>query len=51
MYNYVLIKKLYNSEDISLILDKSNHKKESYSKVGNRVGKKKNKKRCFLFTV
>jgi hypothetical protein len=32
---YVLIEKLFSSEDISLLLDKANNKQECYSKVGN----------------
>lgn len=47
---YVLIEKLYSSEDISLILDKANNKGESYSKVGNRVGKEKKIRKDVFFS-
>ena len=47
--NYILLKKLYNSKDISLILAKTNNKKESCSKVGTRVcEEKKIRKDVFL---
>ena len=47
---YVLIEKLYSSENISLILDKANNKGESYSKVGNRVGKEKKIRKDVFFS-
>jgi predicted 2-oxoglutarate/Fe(II)-dependent dioxygenase YbiX len=47
---YVLIKKLYSSEDISLILDKVNNKEESHSKVGNRVSKEKKIRKDVFFS-
>ena len=53
--NYLLIKKLYSSEDISLLLDKANHKNEYYSKVGNagraRVGKEKKIRKDVFFSL
>ena len=50
MNQYILAKKLYNIEDISLILDKANNKKESYSKVGNRIGKEKKIRKDIFFS-
>lgn len=47
---YVLIKKLYSSEDISLILNKANNKKESDSKVGNRVSKENKIRKDVFFS-
>ena len=47
---YVLIKNLYSSEDISLILDKANNKGETYSKVGNRVAKEKKIRKDVFFS-
>ena len=47
---YVLKKKLYSSEDISLILDKVNDKEESYSKVGNTVQKEKKIRKDVFFS-
>ena len=47
---YVLIKKLYSSEDILFILDKANSKRESYSKIGNRVGKEKKIRKDIFFS-
>ena len=47
---YVLIEKLYSSEDISLILDKSNNKEESNSKIGNRVSKENKIRKDVFFS-
>ena len=47
---YILMKKLYSSEDISLILDKAYNKIESYSRVGNRVGKEKKIRKDIFFS-
>ena len=47
---YVLIKNLYSSEDISLILDKANNKGQTYSKVGNRVAKEKKIRKDVFFS-
>ena len=47
--NYVLIKKLCNSKEISSILNKYDYKNEVYSKIKYIVDKeKKNKKDIFL---
>jgi predicted 2-oxoglutarate/Fe(II)-dependent dioxygenase YbiX len=48
--SYLLIKKLYSNEDISLILDKANNKGESYSKVGTRVAKEKKIRKDVFFS-
>jgi predicted 2-oxoglutarate/Fe(II)-dependent dioxygenase YbiX len=48
--NYILIKKLYSNNEISLILDKIINKEESYSKVGNRVGKEKKIRKDVFFS-
>ena len=50
MNNYILIKKLYSNEDISLLLNKVSNKKESYSKVGNRIGKEKKIRKDVFFS-
>tara|TARA_B110000977_G_C11012473_1_gene468226 strand:- start:123 stop:1433 length:1311 start_codon:yes stop_codon:yes gene_type:complete len=50
MTNYIQIKNLYNSEEISLILDKANNKKESYSKIGNRAQKEKKIRKDIFFS-
>ena len=55
MDGYVLIKNLYSSEDISLILDKASNKKESDSKVsdskvGNRVDKERKIRKDVFFS-
>lgn len=47
---YVLIEKLFSSEDISLLLDKANNKQECYSKVGNRIGKEKKIRKDIFFS-
>jgi len=47
---YVLIKNLYSSEDISLILDKANNKGQTDSKVGNRVAKEKKIRKDVFFS-
>lgn len=48
--NYILIKKLYSSDDISLLLDKAKYKNEINSKVGNRVGKEKKIRKDVFFS-
>ena len=48
--NYVLIKKLCNSKEISSILNKYDYKNEVYSKVGNRVGKEKKIRKDIFFS-
>ena len=50
MKDYTLVKQLFSNEDISLVLDKASNKIESYSKVGNRVGKEKKIRKDVFFS-
>lgn len=50
MNHYILEKKLFSDQDISLVLDKASNKIESNSKVGNRVGKEKKIRKDVFFS-